>query len=223
MTEHLARERCISQQCARGYREFSHPGRWIQNSATEDCGDDHRPCGCCSGHGRAGSAVLASLPLRLPSYMNHLNFRSHMTSGSFGCRGRSRPAVPCARARSKHRSHKSSINESRSVQGRPAAASGLGKSCHQCISWAASGADDTSLLLRAIQLAASHRSGHPTIRFKGRQLDARTIPLTPRLSCLMRNSKQFLGLGSTTCSHCNTTIPACQIRVNPDLRRLFAA
>ena len=34
----------------------------------------------------------------------------------------------------------------------------------------------------------------------------------------MPDSKQFLGVCSATCSHCNTAVLPCQITVNPDLR-----
>ena len=97
--------------------------------------------------------------------------------------------------------------------------------CHQCFSWAVSGADDTSPCCEQINLLRVDPRIQQPPQDQQQQPDTRTIPLRPSLARLASESKGFLGICSIPCSHSNTaslagniavrtrqarTLPACQ-------------
>ncbi len=131
--------------------------------------------------------------------MNHLTaVRARGGDGAYSCRGAGEPTHPCACARPRHCSHKSwSMSLALFRGGHAGTASGLGKSSHQCISWAASGADDTSPYCeQSNQLRVARASGHSLAKQDG--LDARTIPLAVET---IPPHRKFQGLSKRMLNH----------------------
>ncbi len=98
----------------------------------------------------------------------------------------------------------------------------LGRSRHQFISWAASGADDTSPCCEQFNLLRIAPSIQP---FAYRKLDGRMrgqFHWRPDYPARAGESKGFLGICSTKCSRCNTASLSCDIMAYADSRNIHS-